>query len=102
MFKTIKLDGKEWLKLTKSQATRLDLDYCWDDGLLVDVNATKVDQDTFYYNCHPEGRHPVCNGYVWMNCSTAPDDLIDLLVASEKKRKQQENDQTSMSIGIFS
>jgi len=99
--KTIKLDGKEWLKLTKTQATRLGLDYCWDDGLLVHVNATKVDQHTFYYNCHPDGRSPVCDYYTWWQCAKATDELVDLLVASEKKAKQQENDQTPMSIRIL-
>ena len=84
-FKTIKLDGKDWLKLTKTQAARLGLEHCWSDGLLVNCDGyyTGMTDETIWYNCHPEGRTPVCDGYTWWKCSVATDELIDALVASQ-------------------
>jgi len=87
MFKTIKLDGKEWVRITKTQAARLGLEYCWSDGLLVDCDGyyTGMTEETIWYNCDPHGRHPVCSYCEWVNCSVATDDLIDVLVASMKQ-----------------
>jgi hypothetical protein len=81
--RTIKLDGKEWYRLSAAQAERLGLGYCWDDGLLVDADCyrTGTTADSIWYNAHPHGRHPVCSYLEWINCSVAPDDLIDLLVS---------------------
>lgn len=87
MFKTIKLDGKEWLKLTKTQAVRLGLESSWEYGLLVACDAyyTGMTKDTIYYNCHPEGKTPVCSYYEWWQCAKATDELVDILVATQKQ-----------------
>ena len=78
----IKLDGKEWYRLSQAQAERLGLGYCWDDGLLVDADAhrTGMIADSIWYNAHPHGRTPASKYCEWVNCSYAPDDLIDALV----------------------
>jgi hypothetical protein len=84
--KTIKRDGAEWVRLTKAQSKRLDLESCWVDGLMVDVNVTNTStiQDSVYFNCDPLGPYPVCEYWEWTNCSFAPDELVDVLVAARE------------------
>lgn len=85
--KTIKAEGAEWVRLTKDQAERIGLGYCWEDGLMVNVDAyyTGMTPDAIFFNAHPQGRHPACSFYEWGNSSFAPDDLVDVLVATQNK-----------------
>lgn len=85
--KTIKAEGAEWVRLTKDQAERIGLGYCWAEGLLVNVEAyhTGMTPDAIFFNAHPQGRHPACSYYEWSNSSFAPDDLVDVLVATQNK-----------------
>jgi hypothetical protein len=85
--KTIKAEGAEWVRLTKDQAERIGLGYCWEDGLMVNVDAyyTGMTPDAIFFNADPLGRHPVCDYSQWINSSFAPDDLVDVLEATQKQ-----------------
>ena len=78
--KTIKYGNQHWVKIRSSHAAMLGMEHLYADGILVDINATKIDENTFFHNCNPLGYFPICNYVEWVNCDFASDKFIKSLV----------------------
>ena len=80
MTKTIKYENQNWVKIRRTQAAMLGIEHLYADGILVDVNATKIDHNTFFYtffySCNPLDYFPICTYVEWVNCDFATDEFI--------------------------
>jgi hypothetical protein len=74
--KTIKYGNQHWVKIRRSHAAMFGFERLYAYGILIDANATKIDENTFFHNCDPLGYFPICTYVEWVNCDFATDEFI--------------------------